>query len=157
MVWDAEIAHDVVVQAHGEVTGTDRSYARMKIARIWQRAAAPVLFAKVELRRSPNPACDEPAEAKAELDVDGHVVRAEATAPTFFEAIDQLDTRLRRQLVRLADRDEVHHRRSRRSSREVARAHGQQRAGARVGERRRDTAERDARQSRTTVGAERDE
>lgn len=113
MVWDAEIAHDVVVQAHGEVSGTDRSYARMKIARIWQRAAAPVLFAKVELRRSPNPACDEPAEAKGELDVDGHVVRAEATAATFFEAIDRLDARLRRQLVRLADRDEVHHRRSR--------------------------------------------
>jgi ribosome-associated translation inhibitor RaiA len=111
MVWDAEIAHDVVVQAHGDVSGTDRSYARMKIARIWERAAAPVLFAKVELRRAPNPACAEPAEAKGELDLDGHVVRAEATAPTFFEAIDRLDARLRRQVVRLVDRDEVHHRR----------------------------------------------
>jgi ribosomal subunit interface protein len=109
MVWNADITRDVVVQAHGEVSATDRSYARTKLARIWQRASAPVLYAKVELRRAGDPARVEPAEVRGELDLDGHVVRAEATAPTFFEAIDQVDARLRRQLARLADRDETHH------------------------------------------------
>src|SRR4029078_5834108 len=52
MVWNADITRDVVVQAHGEVSATDRSYARTKLARIWQRASAPVLYAKVELRRA---------------------------------------------------------------------------------------------------------
>jgi ribosomal subunit interface protein len=110
MVWDADITRDVVVQVHGEVSATDRSYARTKIARMSQRASAPVLYAKVELRRSGDPARVDPAEVKGELDLDGHVVRAEATAPTFFEAIDQVDARLRRQLSRLSDRDETHHR-----------------------------------------------
>jgi ribosomal subunit interface protein len=118
MVWEAEISSDVVVQTHGDVGATDRSYARMKIARIWERAAAPVLYAKVELRRSSDPARAEPAEVKAELDLDGHIVRAEAEAPTFFEAVDRLDARLRRQLARLADRDETHHRRARHTRRE---------------------------------------
>jgi ribosomal subunit interface protein len=110
MVWDADITRDIVVQAHGEVSATDRSYARTKVARIWQRASAPILFAKVELRRAGDPARIAPAEVKGELDVDGHIVRAEASAPTFFEAIDQVDARLRRQLARLSDRDEMHHR-----------------------------------------------
>jgi ribosome-associated translation inhibitor RaiA len=110
MVWDADITRDIVVQVHGEVSATDRSYARTKVARIWQRASAPVLYAKVELRRAADPARIAPAEVKGELDVDGHILRAEASAPTFFEAIDQVDARLRRQLARLSDRDDVHHR-----------------------------------------------
>jgi ribosomal subunit interface protein len=110
MVWDADITRDIVVQVHGEVSATDRSYARTKIARIWQRANAPILYAKVELRRAGDPARIAPAEVKGELDVDGHILRAEASAPTFFEAIDQVDARLRRQLARLSDRDEMHHR-----------------------------------------------
>jgi ribosome-associated translation inhibitor RaiA len=118
MVWDSEISSDVVVQSHGDVSATECSYARMKIARIWERAAAPVLYAKVELRRSGDPARPQPAEAKAELDLDGHIVRAEADAPTFFEAVDRVDARLRRQLARLADRDEAHHRRARRARRQ---------------------------------------
>jgi len=116
MVWDAEITRDIVVQTHGEVSATDRSYARAKIARIWQRAAAPVLFAKIELRRANDRARVDPAEVKGELDLDGHVVRAEATAPTFFEAVDQVDAKLRRQVVRLAERDEIHHRPTRRTA-----------------------------------------
>lgn len=120
MVWEAEISDDVVVQAHGEVSATDRSYARTKIARIWQRAAAPVLFAKVELRWASDPARATRAEVKGELDVDGHVVRAEASAPTFFEAIDRLDARLRRQLARLADRDETHRNRPRHARRPIS-------------------------------------
>ena len=110
MVWNADITRDIVVQAHGEVSATDRSYARAKIARIWQRASAPILFAKVELRHAGDPARVEPAEVKGELDVDGHILRAEAAAATFFEAIDQVDARLRRQLHRLVERDETHHR-----------------------------------------------
>jgi ribosomal subunit interface protein len=110
MVWDADITRDIVVQVHGEVSATDRSYARTKVARIWQRASAPILYAKVELRRAADPARIAPAEVKGELDVDGHILRAEASAPTFFEAIDQVDARLRRQLARLSDRDDVHHR-----------------------------------------------
>jgi ribosomal subunit interface protein len=113
MVWEAEITREVVVQVHGDVGETDRSYARTKIARIWERAAAPVLYAKVELRRANDPARVDPAEVKGEVDLDGHVVRAEATAPTFFEAVDQVDARLRRQVARLSDRDETHHRRRR--------------------------------------------
>jgi ribosomal subunit interface protein len=113
MVWDTDISRDIVVQAHGEVSATDRSYARTKIARISHRASAPILFAKVELRHAGDPARVAPAEVKSELDVDGHVVRAEARAATFFEAIDQVDARLRRQLQRLSDRDETHHHRAR--------------------------------------------
>ena len=75
MVWDTDISRDIVVQAHGEVSATDRSYARTKIARISHRASAPILFAKVELRHSGDPARVAPAEVKGELDVDVRIYR----------------------------------------------------------------------------------
>jgi hypothetical protein len=76
----------------------------------------PVLFARVELSLHDDPARERPAFAKAELDVNGRMVRAHAAAGTRFEAIDQLDTRLRERLERAAHHEADKHLRFRGSA-----------------------------------------
>ncbi len=111
MAWEADVADDVVVSSHGSVSQTDQAYARTKVARLWRHTSAPIVFAKIDLRMAADPARSRPAEARAEVDLNGRVVCAHATSATFFEAIDMLDTRLRRQIRRLEEREQVHRRR----------------------------------------------
>ena len=121
---------EVVVQARGEVSATERAYAREKIDRLRGLAPRPVLFARVDLTAHADPARERPAFAKAELDVDGQVVRAHAAAATMFEAIDLLEARLRDRLERFAHHAEAKHLRLR-GGREHEWRHGDEPAARR--------------------------
>jgi hypothetical protein len=68
-----------------------------------------VLFARIELTEHGDQARERPAFAKAELDVNGRVVRAHAAAGTMFEAIDLLESRLRGRVERAAHHDSDEH------------------------------------------------
>ncbi len=102
-------ASDVVVQARGEVGETERAYARDKVDRLRSLAPGPVLFARVDLTKHADPARERPAFAKAELDINGKLVRAHVAAATMFEAIDLLEGRLRERLERFAHHAEAQH------------------------------------------------
>jgi len=104
---------DVVVQARGPVSPAERAYAHDKIGRVRGVAPGPVLFARVELVQHADPARERPAFAKAELDVNGRLVRGHVASATMFEAIDLLEARLRAQLERLAHRADAQHLRHR--------------------------------------------
>lgn len=104
---DAEV--EVVVQSRGEVNAAERAYAQDKISRLSSTAPGPVLYARVDLTAHADPARERPAFAKAELDVNGRLVRAHVAAGTMFEAIDMLETRLRDRLERFAHHEEAKH------------------------------------------------
>ena len=104
---------DVVVHASGPTTPRDLDYARRKIASVLPLAPGAVLFAKADLVVHADPAREQPAFAKAELDLDGLFVRAHATGSTVTEAVDGLESRLRERLERALDREESKHLRHR--------------------------------------------
>jgi ribosome-associated translation inhibitor RaiA len=104
---------EVVVHAHGDTSAAERAYAKDKIAHLVSLPPAPVLYGKVDLVAHADPARERPAFAKAELDVNGQVVRAHATGSTMFEAIDFLEARLRRRIERSAHLQEARHLRHR--------------------------------------------
>lgn len=96
-------APEVTVQmvARGDVSPRDSQYARTKMTKAFGWIREPVLFARVKLTKSANPAVARPALAQANLDVDGHAVRAQVAAATMREAIDLLMDRLRERLARV--------------------------------------------------------
>ena len=91
----------------GEFAG---GYAHRKVAEALTVAPGPVLAAHVVLNWRHDPAMVRHATAEASVDVDGHLVRAKAAAPTMAEAVDSLEYRLRRQLVHLRDHALTRHR-----------------------------------------------
>jgi len=107
MATTSDQAIEVVVQTHGDVNRWEREYARDKIDRLRGMVGAPVLFARVDLRRFTDPARERPVDAKASVDVNGRLVRAHVAADTVTEAVDLLDARLRERLARLHGRDEA--------------------------------------------------
>jgi ribosome-associated translation inhibitor RaiA len=107
MVPTSQQATEVVVQTHGDVNRWEREYARDKIDRLRTMAGAPVLFARVDLRRFTDPARERPADAKASLDVNGSLVRAHVAAASITEAVDLLEARLRERLARLTGRQDA--------------------------------------------------
>jgi ribosome-associated translation inhibitor RaiA len=104
---------DVVVQSRGDVSSAERAYARDKIASVRRFAPGVVLFARVDLTAHSDPARERPAFAKAELDIDGRLVRAHVAATTMFEAVDRLEARLRDRVERYAHHQEAVHLRHR--------------------------------------------
>lgn len=93
---------DVDVTTHGQLPGA-ADYARSKIGGVARFTGRPVLQARVRLSRHPDPAVPRPVVAQANLDVDGHLVRAQVEAATAREAIDLLEARLKRRLERTAE------------------------------------------------------
>ena len=91
---------NLVVHGHGRVTSAAHSYAHRKIDAAIRRAPGPILFAKVDLIAYGDRARTDQASAKAELDLNGRVVRAHADAHTMYEAIDELESRLSTRLQR---------------------------------------------------------
>jgi ribosome-associated translation inhibitor RaiA len=79
------------------IPGPAGDYARSKVAAVAKYAPANIPFANVRL------SMDGPRRvvAHASLDVNGTPVNAEAGAPTYREAVDQLQERLRHQLTSL--------------------------------------------------------
>jgi ribosome-associated translation inhibitor RaiA len=104
---------EVVVHTNGRVGDDERVYAQDKVAHVLKLASGPVLFAKVDLVAHADPAREQSAFAKADLDVNGQIVRAHAGATTMFEAVDRLEGRLRERVERYAHSQEAKHLRHR--------------------------------------------
>jgi hypothetical protein len=102
-------ALQVAVVARGDVPRDERAYAQHKIERLTGLVRGPLLFARVELTEHDDPARERPAFAKAELDVNGRMVRAHAAGATMHETIDELDARLRDRLERAAHHEADEH------------------------------------------------
>ena len=100
----------VQVTLRGNVGSGAGLYARRKVQRALGPGRGPVLYAHVVLDWRRDPAIERPALAEATADIDGTIVRAKSAAPTMSEAVDDLEYRLRRQLVQLQDRTRTRHR-----------------------------------------------
>lgn len=100
----------VHVTLRGHAGRQDRDHARAKVEQALAVAPAAVLHAHVVLERRPDPAVRRQARAEATVDVGGTTLRAHAVEPTMDEAVDELESRLRRQLVRLRERTRTRHR-----------------------------------------------
>jgi hypothetical protein len=97
------------VSLHGEVDPDDVDYAVAKLGAAAKVAGRAVLRARLRLETEPDPARELPAIAKAAIDfADGHVVRAQAEAPTMHEAADRLEARMRARLNNTYDREKDH-------------------------------------------------
>ncbi|WP_200797736.1 sigma 54 modulation/S30EA ribosomal C-terminal domain-containing protein [Streptoalloteichus hindustanus] len=79
-----------------------QDYARDKVLALSRCCPGPVPFARVRLTRSHDPSVPTPALVQVNLEVTGTEVRAQAAAPTFTEAVDLVQDRLRERLRRLA-------------------------------------------------------
>jgi ribosome-associated translation inhibitor RaiA len=97
-------APEVVIMTRGVIPDTAVDYAVSKVERAIELAPAPVLHARVELHQHLNPSVACPFLATANIDVNGQLVRAQATAAALMEAIDLLEARLRRRLEVLSSR-----------------------------------------------------
>ena len=75
-------------------------YAREKITTVLGHIGRPVLYARVRLDQTGNPAATRPVTGRAEIDVNGRVLHAEVSADTAYEAVDLLQDRLDSQLER---------------------------------------------------------
>lgn len=92
---------DVRITVRGELPEDDvRDYARRKIAGVTRVAPEPVLDARVRLVRHNDRALRRPVTAQANLDVNGHPVRAQLQAVNTREAVDLLAEKLRNTLTR---------------------------------------------------------
>ncbi len=90
----------VQTHAHGDVPEDAMDLAVMRVRAVLRLAPEPVLFARVKLTKSPDPAVELPAVAQANIDMNGRPVRAQAAAETMRDAIDMLSDKLRIQLER---------------------------------------------------------
>ena len=108
-----ETPEDVVVHSEGLVNGAERAYAREKVGHVRRFAPGPVLYARADLTAHADPARERPFFAKAEMDVNGRLVRARVSAASMSEAIDLLADRLRERLERFAHHLESKHLRHR--------------------------------------------
>ncbi len=99
---DADTSPDVAVDVttHGEFPGA-ADYAQAKIGSLARLTRRPLTHAHVRLTRSHNPAADNPVVAQANIDFAGRVVRAQVDAASASEAIDLLESRLRRRVEHL--------------------------------------------------------
>ena len=100
----------VEVTLRGNVGDFAGDYARDKVAHALTVAHEPVLHAHVVLDWRHDPGMERRALVKATVDVNGTTVHAKTTASTMNEAVDELESRLRRQLVHLQERSRTRHR-----------------------------------------------
>jgi ribosomal subunit interface protein len=101
---------NVEITSRGNVGEHAREHAKDKVGGLERYVKAPILGARVVLITERNPRIPEPARAEAEIDLQGHVLRAHADAPTLEAAIDEVAARLQTQLRRFVDRLVTRHR-----------------------------------------------
>jgi ribosome-associated translation inhibitor RaiA len=101
----ASIEIDIVTR--GRVGRRAALRLRSELERLVRLSPRPVLRARGTLTYDENPSLARPVAAKATIDLGGHTVRAQATAPGTAEAIDRLVERLRRTLRELRSRQEA--------------------------------------------------
>jgi ribosome-associated translation inhibitor RaiA len=93
-----------MVVVRGDVPDELVEYARDKLLAVLARTSIPVLAADVRLVHHPDPARERPHHAEMSVDLDGIPVRAHRNAPTMTEAIDRAETRLRRRIEDVSER-----------------------------------------------------
>ncbi len=93
----------VEMSTAGRVPERIRSYAIERIEKVLTEISQPVLFATVRLEQIDDPSRDRPASVRVMIDIDGEPVRAQVRAATMTEAIDLVESRLRRRLEHLAE------------------------------------------------------
>jgi ribosome-associated translation inhibitor RaiA len=90
----------VRVETMGNVPDGMPELAAAKVSTVLRHAARPVLFARVTLSMSADPAVERPAAASVNVDMNGRLVRAQAVGASMRSTIDQLADRLRVRLER---------------------------------------------------------
>jgi ribosome-associated translation inhibitor RaiA len=90
----------VRVQTMGKVPIEMARLAVARVGSVLRHAAEPVLFARVTLSMSADPAAKPPATASVNVDMNGRVVRAQASGESMRGAIGQLASRLQVRLDR---------------------------------------------------------
>ena len=92
----------VQVETHGRVPDGMRELADAKVGSLLRFASEPVLSARVTLAVAPDPAVTRPALAQATIDLNGQIVRAQASGQDMRAAIERMAARLRVRLDRSA-------------------------------------------------------
>jgi ribosome-associated translation inhibitor RaiA len=92
----------VQTEAHGAVPALAAEVAARKVRSLLRLAPEPVLFARVKLTMAADPAVERPAIAQVNLDLNGRLIRAQATGADMREAVNRMSDRLRIQLERAA-------------------------------------------------------
>jgi ribosomal subunit interface protein len=90
---------DIQVIRPASIAQSAAGYARQKIGHLARYSREPIRFVRVAFSASGNPAAA--VRVRASIDVDGRVLQAVTQAATAREAIDAVDAKLRRQLVRV--------------------------------------------------------
>lgn len=91
-------AAEIVVQ--GDLTSGAAAAARRAIAALARYTREPITHARVRLTRLSDPAATRPVIAQANVHLGRGLIRAQVAAPTTREAIDLLQARLRRRMMR---------------------------------------------------------
>jgi ribosome-associated translation inhibitor RaiA len=95
-------AISVQVEIHGRVPDGMRELADAKVGSSLRFASEPVLSARATLAVAPDPAVPRPAVAQATINLNGQIVRAQASGQDLRAAIEQMAARLRVRLDRSA-------------------------------------------------------
>ncbi|HEX6220982.1 MAG TPA: HPF/RaiA family ribosome-associated protein [Acidimicrobiia bacterium] len=109
-----ETAHtDMTLVVSGDIVSEDVEYTRDRIHGVLDQIEEPVLFARLKLTMSTDPARTRPAIAEVTVDINGDLVRAQIAAETIQVAADLLKDRITSQLRRRRERYEARRRRTR--------------------------------------------
>jgi Sigma 54 modulation/S30EA ribosomal protein C terminus len=92
-------ATDVEVVTCGQLPDGIVEYAREKVMDVVRDSPVPIRHARVKLSHAAEPTVSRPAQAKANLDLDGRPLRGQVAAATPGAAVDLLRDRLRARLA----------------------------------------------------------
>ena len=92
----------VQTETRGAVPEDMAGFAVHRVGSLLRAASEPVLFARVKLIMSADPAVERPAIAQVSIDLNGRLVRAQAAGGTMREAVEHACDRLRIRLERAA-------------------------------------------------------
>jgi len=92
----------IQAETRGAVPEGAASFAVQRVGSLLRMAPEPVLFARVKLIMSADPAVQRPATAQVNADVNGRLLRAQAAGRTMREAVEHACDRLRIRLERAA-------------------------------------------------------
>lgn len=94
-----------VYVSDGPVSETEAQYIHDRFEHLISGLAGPVLFTRVKISvQERGRHRERPVAASTTIDLNGHVVRAHIGAATVTEAVDELVSRVRRQVKEMADR-----------------------------------------------------
>jgi len=80
----------VQAEARGAVPEASADFAVQKVRSLLRLAPEPVLLARVKLGMQADPAVERPAVAQANLDLNGRLIRAQATGATMRDAVEHM-------------------------------------------------------------------